>query len=97
MKNKKAQLEYAIMKGLALALVVMAGFYVYEKISGLTHNNEPISCEWRCKGVVWSECINGYQYRDVGVCSCDDDCKCIPDDVRCFQSNAKPKTIRACE
>jgi len=96
MQNKKAQLEFAIMKGLLLALVVLGGFYIYEKISGLTDKGEPIVCEWNCENVRWSNCVDGYQYREVGKCTCQDDCKCIPNDSRCFNSNAKPSTQKNC-
>ncbi|MCX6707475.1 MAG: hypothetical protein NT001_05040 [Candidatus Woesearchaeota archaeon] len=94
--NKKSQVELAIIKGLAIAFVIITGFYIYERISGQTNEGQKIDCEWSCENIKWSECTSGFQYRDIGICSYAGDCKCVPNDVGCFQSNAKPITKKSC-
>jgi len=96
MRNKKAQIELALMKGIVLALVVIGSLYIIEKITGTTDDGEKIVCEWSCEDASWSECVNGMQYRDIGVCNSQQNCRCVPSDDDCFRSDAKPPVKRAC-
>ncbi len=97
MAGKKGQIELAVIKGLALAFVIVMGFFAYDKIKGETNDGEPIECQWKCENVGWSPCIEGFSYSNVGSCNSIEDCKCIPNDPDCFNSNAKPEKVKACE
>lgn len=89
MTGRKAQVEFAIIKGLAIALVVVGGLLIYETITAKTSEGITISCRWDCSEAKWSECANGYAYRDVSLC--------IPKDDRCLNSQPLPSSKAQCD
>jgi len=89
MKNKKAQIDLAIIKGLALALAVIGGFLIYEIIQATTTEGKIINCKWDCSNAKWGACIDGYSYRDINLC--------IPKSIGCLNTEPKPPNIMACD
>ncbi|MBI4439568.1 hypothetical protein HY638_01190 [Candidatus Woesearchaeota archaeon] len=89
MKGKNAQVELAIIKGLALALGIVGAFLVYEVITAQTPDGDSIKCEWDCSKAQWSVCAGGYSYRDVNFC--------VSNDNRCLNSEPKPPTKTKCD
>lgn len=87
--NKKAQMELAIIKGLALALAVVGGFLIYETIEATTSSGQEIECKWDCSEVEWSPCTDGFMYRDITECKVDK--------KTCWESNPKPISKTKCE
>jgi hypothetical protein len=84
------------MKGLAIALLILAGFYAYEKISGQTTEGNNIDCSWTCEKSPWSYCVNGVSERNIGDCSKMETCLCVADNAACYGSNALPPVKKAC-
>ena len=89
MKNKKAQMDYAILKGIALAIVVLSGFLFYETTQLITPEGDIIKCKWDCSRTEWGACDNGYSYRNVDLC--------IPKPIECLDSGQKPPNIKICD
>ncbi|MEK6900563.1 MAG: hypothetical protein AABX05_05545 [Nanoarchaeota archaeon] len=88
MNGKRGQIELAIVKGLALALVVIGGFLIYETIIAKTPEGLDIECKWDCTDADWSECFNGYSYRDINLC--------VPNNLVCLDSQPKPINVKNC-
>ena len=86
--NKKGQMEIAIIKGLILALAVVGGFLIYETIQAKTFSGQQIECKWDCSKVSWSNCIDGYSYRDLTLCKVNN--------PRCFESQPRPNSKANC-
>ena len=88
MLNKKGQIEIAIMKGIAIALIILGGVLIYETITATTPEGIIIKCNWDCSNAKWTNCINGIMYRDTSLC--------VPKDTRCQNSNPLTPSTKLC-
>lgn len=88
MKQKKGQIELAVIKGLAIALAIVGALLAYEFISAKTPDGQAIECKWDCSNAPKSNCIDGFFYRAIG--------ECVPNDNRCWESNPKPESKIPC-
>tara|TARA_Y100000310_G_C20294919_1_gene628902 strand:- start:244 stop:513 length:270 start_codon:yes stop_codon:yes gene_type:complete len=89
MENKKAQVELAVIKGIAIALAIVSGFLIYETIQAVTPEGTFIKCNWDCSKAEWSPCIQGYSYRDVNLCEVNN--------IKCLESEPKPPNEMFCD
>jgi len=87
-RQKNAQMELAIIKGLALALVVIGGFFIYETIITKSPSGNIIECKWDCSNAKWSPCVKDLSYRNIS--------KCVPITKECLESIPKPPDITTC-
>jgi len=85
---KKAQMEIALLKGLFMALLVVGGFFIYEKIQATTPSGDSIECKWDCSIAEWSPCVEGYKYRDISLCTVGES--------NCWESEPKPNATIKC-
>jgi len=88
MKQKKGQIELAVIKGLAFALGVIGFFLIYEVVTATTPDGTIVECKWDCSDAIWSSCVEGYSYRDIN--------KCIPTEQQCWQTEPKPSSKIQC-
>lgn len=88
MIQKTAQIELAVIKGLAIALAILGVFAVYESISAKTTDGINIECRWDCSNAQQSNCVDGHVYRDISGC--------VPNNVKCWESEPKPSSVLNC-
>jgi|TARA_B100001971_G_C18057636_1_gene466184 hypothetical protein len=88
MKQKRAQIELIVLKGFAIALLLVGSFLVAETIFAKTPSGDSIKCSWDCSDAIWSDCVNSYSYRDINLCE--------PNKKVCWTSNPKPSSKIQC-
>ena len=111
MTNKKAQIEYMLVKGLVYGIIALAGLFVAEEFISFTVTNTsaeksssnvtletPVQCEWTCPPELeWSECTKGKRTLLIGECTCESDCLCKTEDERCYSPGMLPRVRQECD
>ena len=82
-------MELAIIKGLIIALALVGSFFIYETIQAKTPSGQNIECNWDCSNANWSECTEGYVFRNTSLCTVDNE--------KCLVSEPRPSDKKLCE